>query len=154
MDSISNKSAKYNYIHGVLTGLYNVKSTRNDGYKILHPLYFQNIVFNIINNSVCDMFNEEHDRLIIREQFYRQSQSEVAWRKTKRSSSGALFIFLNNNRELIYDYLLNGYVVDTLKINKNWLDEEISQNTMVGITNNCGVLMNILQLEIYYRQFV
>ncbi|WP_278491910.1 lasso peptide isopeptide bond-forming cyclase [Acinetobacter gyllenbergii] len=154
LDSVSNKSAKYDYIHGVLTGLYSVKPTRNDGYKILHPLYLQNIVFNIINNSVCDMFNEDHDRLIIREQFYRKSQSEVAWRKTKRSSSGALFMFLNNNRELIYDYLLNGYVVDTLKINKKWLDEEISQNTMVGITNNCGIVMNILQLEIYYRQFV
>lgn len=154
LKEISSNTAKYQYIQGILTALYSIKGLNDTKYPILHPMCMQNIIFNIINNPVYEMFNADYDRIVLRSQFFEKSKSNIAWRKTKRSSSGAMFIFFNNNKELVKEYLLNGNVVDFLEIDKDWLYDQININSNISITNDCEFLLKLLNLEVFFKQFI
>lgn len=146
-------SAKYHHIRGIFYGLNNIKTYESMNYSLMHPLYLQNTISKVINLPTYKMINKDYDRYLIRQEFYDKSSLNIAWRQSKKSSSGLVFNFFLNNKKLILDYILNGIIIKYLKLNKNWIEEEIIQNSSIATTVNAGLILNILQLEIYYKQF-
>jgi hypothetical protein len=147
------KSAKFDHLQSILTGLYQLKPNDGAQFRVIHPLFMQNILAGVMDEPVNRMFTADYDRIQMREAFARSSASPVAWRRTKRSSSGLVFAFFRNNEELLKSFLRGGLIASALNIENNWIDGQITKNASTVTTDEAGILLNILRLEIFARSY-
>jgi len=151
LEKLHPKSAKFTHVRSVLTGLYQLKPNDNADYRILHPLFLQNILAAVLYEPVSSFFDGVHDRIFIRTAFAESSGYSAAWRRTKRPSSGLVFEFFHNNEELLKNFLGTGITVRASGVDRDWIDHEVSLNAKSSLTENVGLLLNFLRLEIFAR---
>lgn len=145
------RSAKFGHVRAILLGLYQHETLNERGYRQVHPILMQNVIAHVVSRPVSQLYSDEYDRITLRREFYQHSSSPVAWRRSKRSSSGMIFNFMNNNADIIYDTLGNGVVSRCLGIDKAWLDSSIAHNANVGIDEQFAYLFNALHLEMVIK---
>lgn len=145
-------SAKFYHIRSILEAYQQYETPIEFGVTSLHPLLLQNIVAMAFNVEVSDHYTNMYDRIIERQLLYDRYATDVAWRRTKKSSSIAVFKFFMNNKDLIYDTLAGGLVAPALSIDLGWLRQEIDYNGSVTLRDSFGIIINLLRLEIFCQQ--
>ncbi|PLP97916.1 asparagine synthase-related protein [Cupriavidus pauculus] len=143
------RSAKFAHLQGVLMGLHQMKPNDDDTFRVIHPLFLQNILAGVIGEPVNRMFSADFDRIQIRRALARSSKSTAAWRRTKRPSSGLVFAFFRNNEALLKRLLCDGRVASTLSIDADWIRHRITENANLRTTEDVGTLLNMQRLEIF-----
>jgi asparagine synthetase B (glutamine-hydrolysing) len=146
------KSAKYQHRRSILEALQQYETSMEFGVMSLHPLLFQNIIAFALTFEPRDLYDNRYDRIVQRQQLFDRYALDVSWRRTKKAATSAVFLFLMNNKECVRDALLGGVVAPALQIDEDWLQEEINYNGTVTITDNFGMIFNMLRLEIFCHQ--
>jgi hypothetical protein len=146
------KSAKYQHRRSILEALHQYETGMEFGVMSLHPLLLQNVISIALTFDPRDLYSERYDRIVQRQQLFDRYKLDVAWRRTKKGATSAVFLFLMNNKDSIRHILLNGVVAPALQIDEEWLQEEITYNGTVALNDNFTLIFNMLRLEIFCRQ--
>ncbi|UXN61802.1 hypothetical protein [Phyllobacterium zundukense] len=146
------RSAKYQHLLGILSVLHSCPRIDSLENISLSPFVLQNMVSYVINLPVSKLYSDTFDRLPIRKALYEYSRNEVAWRRTKRSSSGFLFNVLRRNHDNFNKALCEGTVARTLGIYVSKLNSCISYNAHIALTDDLPALLRMYQLETFIRK--
>ncbi|MHA7685484.1 asparagine synthase-related protein [Cupriavidus sp. PET2-C1] len=147
------QSPKFAHLQSVLMGLYQLRPNDGKQFRVIHPLFMQNILAGVLGEPVHRTFTADYDRIQIRRAFAQSSASWVAWRRTKRPSSGLVFSFFRNNEELVKCYLRRGIVASTIGIEDKWIDDTVTENANVVTTGEAGIVLNMLRLEMFAQSY-
>jgi hypothetical protein len=142
---------RFYHIRGILEALYAHERPSEAGMLTLHPLLFQNVVSKAISVPIEASYSKQYDRILERQALYDRFGVSVSWRRSKRSASNAIFLFLKYNTEAIVRTLCGGIVAAKLEIDDGWLRQQIVYNSTVGLTPSIGLLINLLRLEIFLK---
>jgi len=113
----------------------------------------QNILAGVLGEPVHRTFPADYDRIQIRRAFAQSITSWVAWRGTKRPSSGLVFSFFRNNEGLVKCYLRRGTVASTIEIEDKWIDDTVTENANIVTTGEVGIVLNMLRLEMFVQSY-
>lgn len=147
------QSPKFAHIQSVLTGLYQLRPNDGNQFRVIHPLFMQNILAGVLGEPVHRMFTADYDRIQIRRAFAQSSASRAAWRRTKRPSSGLVFSFFRNNEELVKCFLRRGIVASTIGIEDKWINDIVTENANIVTTGEAGLVLNMLRLEMFAQAY-
>ena len=145
-------SPKFYHINSILDGLHQHETYWELGIASLHPLLLQDVVAKMLIVDVRDSYTHQFDRIQERSALFDAFKAEIAWRRSKKASSGVVFQFLRNNRTLIKATLLNKEVCQSLEIDPEWLAQQIDYNATVALTSTFGLIINLLRLQIFCDQ--
>ncbi|WP_349963181.1 asparagine synthase-related protein [Rhizobium sp. ZPR3] len=152
LEKHSRNTAKYYHLRSILEALQQYETSREFGVTSLHPLLFQNIVSSALDIKPSDLYSERFDRMPQRQLLHSRYKLDVAWRRTKKAATSAVFMYFMNNKNLIHDTLVNGVIAPALNVDPTWLQKEIEYNGTVAITDYFAMFYNMLRLEIFCRQ--
>ncbi|MFA1676899.1 asparagine synthase-related protein [Rhizobium mongolense] len=145
-------SAKYYHVRSVLEALQQYETCMEFGVASLHPLLLQNVISSALNVDPRNLYSERYDRMPQRQLLHARYKVDVAWRRTKKAATSAVFLFFMNNKDLIHDTLVDGVIAPALRVDRGWLRSEINYNGTIAITDYFAMFFNMLRLEIFCRQ--
>ncbi|WP_107676202.1 asparagine synthase-related protein [Agrobacterium sp. LAD9] len=146
------KTAKYYHLRSILEALQQYETSTEFGVSSLHPLLFQNVISSALSIEPHDLYSKRFDRMPQRQVLHSRYHLDVAWRRTKKAATSAVFMFFMNNKDLIHDTLVDGFIAPALSVDHAWLRKEIDYNGSVAITDSFALFYNMLRLEIFCRQ--
>ncbi|MBP2568752.1 asparagine synthase-related protein [Agrobacterium tumefaciens] len=152
IENLSSTSARYQYLRSIFEALQQYETFDEFGVASIHPLLLQNMVALAINIDIRSLYSARYDRMPQRKQLHSRYNLDVSWRRTKKSATGAVFLYFMNNRDVIRDTLLDGIVAPALAIDRRWLQNTIDYNGTVAITDDFALVYNLLRLEIFCQQ--
>lgn len=146
-----NTPAKRAHLRGILRAAYSCSNARQSPLLYVAPMVSQAVVGGVFRKDVADLYNRKFDRIILRQSLFQRSGSEIAWRRSKRSSSNFVFEFLTNNRDELHDYIVDGRVAKSMNVDRMGLRNSLEYCCSAGINNDLPLLFSLLRLEIFHR---
>lgn len=141
------RSGKFDHIRSILLGLSTIEPHGLGSQTLIHPLLLPDVLGTVLYRPVGELFNAEHDRLYFRQDFYDSAGHDVAWRKSKRSSSASLFKYFNDHQESLFEWLADGLVAQHLRLDVAELRSSLTMNGQVYLDDDFPALINLIQLE-------
>lgn len=141
------RSAKFDHVRSILLGLSTIEMYGPGNRAVLHPLLLPDVIGTVLYRPVGELFSAQHDRLYFRRDFYDSAGHDVAWRRSKRSSSASLFKYFNDNQEVLFEWLADGIVARCLGLDAGELKKSLAMNGQVYLDPDFPALVNLIQLE-------
>lgn len=145
--------AKFEHIKRMLFSLY---STTQGGVRepcSFSPLLFQNIIAFMIECECEATYSAHLDRLSPRKELSKLTDAPIITRTQKKPSTDLIFCLLQDNAKTFRNFLIDGRLIKTLKINSLKLNSSIIGNTETGLTDDLQFLLRLYQLESYFSPF-
>ncbi|MDQ1199168.1 asparagine synthase-related protein [Agrobacterium sp. SORGH_AS 787] len=152
LEKHSPDTSKYYHLRSILEALQQYETSKEFGVTSLHPLLFQNVIASALHTEPSNLYSERFDRMPQRQLLHSRYHLDVAWRRTKKAATSAVFMFFMNNRSLIQNTLVDGMIAPALNVDQAWLRKEIDYNGTVAITDYFAMFYNMMRLEIFCRQ--
>lgn len=119
---------------------------------VSHPLLLLPIVETALKIPTYQSFNNTYDRIFFRRAATKMRASKALWRTVKGQTTGSMSKACASQASLITELLLNGTLVKSGIINKNWLEKELI-SIRHGKADNLWPLLHMITSQLWLNQW-
>lgn len=118
---------------------------------VISPFLFNNVVACLRDESICDMFSAEYDRVMVRRLAFERYRDPMLWKKRKRSSSQLAFSIFREHKDEMLDVIRASGICDIMSIDINQLAEDFDYNATITLSRTVPNLLNLYRLAVFLR---
>lgn len=152
LENIDGRTAKYQHVKNILYALRDTGDPNHPTSRSCCPLVMQGVVGHVLDVPVRDMFTSKYDRILEREEFWKESGLAVAWRRSKNGSSWQLMNELENFYQSHLDLLESGHFNYYNKIDLSEIAAIIKYAFTVGPPFAMSYVFRLLTIESELRR--
>lgn len=143
---LDERSGRYNNIRSILSAL-SKKPSSSLSNKVLCPFLLQNVIGFVLKHSLDEHFNENYDRLLLRQELDDNFKNKVAWRRSKKPSTSIIMLYMRDEMSNIISKVESSPLTQQGFIDKDLLSNEIKANSIIKLEDNFHFISRFFTIQ-------